>query len=50
MIFRDCGNYYENSVEKVVSYVRRQLSIELERYPAVNYFIYRPGISTNQVK
>lgn len=31
MIFRDCGNYYENSVEKVVSYVRRQLSIELEK-------------------
>ena len=31
MIFRDCGNYYENSVEKVVSYVRRCLSIELEK-------------------
>jgi hypothetical protein len=31
MIFRDCGNYYGHSVEKVVSYVRRQLSIELEK-------------------
>ena len=31
MIFRDCGNYYENNVEKVVSYVRRCLSIELEK-------------------
>lgn len=31
MIFRDCGNYYENSVEKVVSYVQRCLSIEIEK-------------------
>ncbi|SFW44069.1 hypothetical protein [Ruminococcus flavefaciens] len=31
MIFRDCRNYYGHSVEKVVSYVRRQLSIELEK-------------------
>lgn len=31
MIFRDCGNYYGHSVEKVVSYVRIQLSIELEK-------------------
>jgi len=31
MIFRDCGDHYGNNVEKVVSCVRRQLGIELEK-------------------
>ena len=31
MIFINCGNYTGNSVEKVVSYVQRCLSIELEK-------------------
>ena len=33
MIFRDCGIYYANSVEKVVEHVRRYLNIELIKSP-----------------